>query len=109
MERTMGKIIFISVFLLIMFGCGIKNDTYEIYATADVLVFPSHEDGVFVTDEQRTKKSIAVIRKGETLGVLGSYPQKDYLAYKVRTADGVEGFVIHGDGFVVSKKSSTEK
>jgi len=102
----MGKLVFLFFFVFIIVGCSLKKESFEIHTTDDVLVFRTHEDGAFLQGDERINKSIATLKKGEKLKILDSYQGKDYLAYRIKTAGGIEGFVIHGDKFVVSKVSS---
>lgn len=99
----MGKLIFLFVFIIVFIGCGFKKESFEINVTGDVPVFLNHEDGAFLQGKDRTLKSIITLKKGEKFKILDSYQGKDYLAYKIQTEAGVEGFVIHGDNFVVKK------
>ncbi|HRB82292.1 MAG TPA: hypothetical protein PK614_08540 [Nitrospira sp.] len=45
---------------------------------------------------------VAVLRKGQTIELLGRKYGKDFLAYEVQLPDGRRGYLIHGDSFLLS-------
>lgn len=100
----MGKITFLMVFFLVcIIGCSPKKGSLEIITTGEVFVFRAPDDGAYLQGNERKSKSVAVLGEGVKLKVLDSYYGKDFLAYKIKTENGIEGFVILGDSFEVKK------
>jgi hypothetical protein len=99
----MGKVIryvkMIGMTLLMLIGSSSCNSADSIVtANGPVDVFetyPKNEPG---------NKVIAVLNKGESAPVIHTRYSKDFMFYKVRLADGREGYVMFGDGFTVEPK-----
>ena len=86
-----------------MIGCNFKSKNFELTATEDVLIFQDHESAAFLQGRERTLKAISILKKGDKCKVISSHQGKDYLAYKIQFGGKKEGYVIHGDNFVVNK------
>jgi len=88
------------IFLFMMgflFGC--TNEMVVVQAPVEVFEkpFPKQYAGT-------TNQVIETLQKGQEVRVLGSEYGKDFLAYKVRLADGRVGYLIAGDEFKIIKK-----
>ena len=83
-----SKMLLVGV-LINFFGCSTPNERLELHEEAVLLKEPSLQN---LADETM---HIVLLPKGSNLIVLGKDYGKDYLAYKVQTADGYKGYVLH--------------
>lgn len=99
----MGKLVIFLALFISMIGCNSKNKDFELIVMGDVFVFQDHESGAFLQGHERKLNAITILKKGDRFKIISSHQGKDYLAYKIKIKSGEEGFVIHGDNFVVKK------
>lgn len=100
----MGKIIYfagiVGVIALIFLSVSCKNKDMIVVAEDSVSVYKSYpESGI---PDKNTV--IAVLSKGETGDVIKTEHSKDFMFYKIRMNDGMEGYVWFGDKFKVVEK-----
>jgi len=87
-------------FLLITVNAACGNSNSMVQATGKVEVyetFPKNEPG---------NKIVGVLNPGESAPVLATRHSKEFMFYRIRLADGREGYVMFGDDFKVEQKSS---
>ncbi len=86
------------VFLLAIVnaGCGDSNSIVRASGKVDIYqTFPKSEPG---------NRVVGTLNPGESAPVLATRHSKEFMFYKIRLADGREGYVMFGDEFKVEKK-----
>ena len=77
-------------------GCGDANSMVRASGKVDVYeTFPKSEPG---------NKIVAVLSAGESAPVLATRHSKEFMFYRIKLADGREGYVMFGDDFKVEQK-----
>jgi hypothetical protein len=87
-------------FLLIAVNAACGKSDSMVQATGKVEVhetFPKNEPG---------NKIVGVLNAGESAPVLATRHSKEFMFYRIRLADGREGYVMFGDDFKVEQKSA---
>jgi hypothetical protein len=87
-------------FVLMTLNAGCGNSDSMVQATGRVEVyetFPKNEPG---------NKIVGVLNPGESAPVLATRRSKEFMFYRIRLADGREGYVMFGDDFKFEQKSS---
>lgn len=88
--------------LLSTFGCAKKHESLLVQGEAQLLENP-YPMG-YPSSDPKPNKSIKLL-KNERVVIIDEHIDKDYLVYKVRTLDGLEGYLLAGPGI---KKSSEQ-
>jgi hypothetical protein len=80
-------------------GCGDTNSVVRAGGKVEVYeTFPKSEPG---------NKVVAVLNAGESAPVLATRHSKEFMFYRVRLADGREGYVMFGDDFKLEQKPAS--
>jgi hypothetical protein len=83
--------------LIVNVACGDSNSTIQATGKVEVYeTFPKSEPG---------NKVVGMLNPGESAPVLGKRHSKEFMFYRIRLADGREGYVMFGDEFTVKQKS----
>ncbi len=85
--------------LLIVASSACADPDSIVHATGKVEVyktFPKNEPG---------NQIISVLNPGESAAVLATRHSKEFMFYRIKLADGREGYVMFGDAFEVRLKS----
>lgn len=89
--RTTLLVLFLA---FVCVGCDKVGSTVRASGTVEVYeTFPKNEPG---------NKVIAVLKAGDSAPVMATRHSKEFMFYKIRLADGSEGYVMFGDDFKVS-------
>ncbi len=81
---------------IVVSGCGNTDSVVRASGKVEVYeTFPKSEPG---------NKIVAVLSAGDSAPVLATRHSKEFMFYRIRLADGREGYVMFGDDFKLEQK-----